>query len=97
MTFENVLAVFSEYLKEDTDVEIIQTRHGWTYMVWDDCQCDWSHSDYAETPEDLRDFILYGLHDYLEMQITGCERDLTDDERREIDATCELYKNRCGT
>ena len=97
MTFEKVLEVFSDYLKEDTDVEIVKTQHGWTYMVWDDCQRDWSHSDYAETPEELCDFILYGLHDYLEMQTTGCERDLTEEERTEIDATCEKYKHECGS
>lgn len=95
MTFEKVLEVFSDYLNVDTDVEIIKTKHGWTYMLWDDCRQDWSHSDYAATPETLRDMILDSFRDYLEMQITGCERDLTDDERGMIEERCEVPRKLC--
>lgn len=37
LTFERILTVFADYLAADTDVEVIQTRHGYTYLVWDIC------------------------------------------------------------
>lgn len=32
LTFENVLEIFKDYLLEDTDCEVIPTKHGYTVM-----------------------------------------------------------------
>ena len=35
LTFEMVLEVFKDYLEEDTDCEVVLTKHGYTVMQWD--------------------------------------------------------------
>lgn len=33
LSFERVLEAFREHLTEDTGVEVVPTRHGYTYLV----------------------------------------------------------------
>ena len=50
MTFENVLEVFADYLREDTDLEIVLTKRGYTVMCWENTLEDWSNTDFCATP-----------------------------------------------
>ena len=36
LSFERVLEAFREHLTEDTGVEVVPTRHGCTFLTWDD-------------------------------------------------------------
>lgn len=48
LTFEMV------YLEEDTDCEVVLTKHGYTVMQWDEKSKTWYGVEYCETPEDLQ-------------------------------------------
>lgn len=54
LTFEMVLEVFKDYLEEDTDCEVVLTKHGYTVMQWDEKSKTWYGVEYCETPEDLQ-------------------------------------------
>ena len=43
LTYEAVLKVFADYLKEDTDYEVVLTAHGYTVMGWDKYREDWNN------------------------------------------------------
>lgn len=96
MTFENVLKVFDDYLREDTDCEVINTRHGYTVLVWDGRGQDWSQCEYCGTPEELRDALLGTYWDYTELNTTHAVRPLTVEERAGIEASCDCLKEQCG-
>lgn len=36
MTFEKVLEVFNDYLNKDSVLEVVNTKRGYTVMIWDD-------------------------------------------------------------
>ena len=96
MTFEQVLEVFAAHLREDTDCEVIQTRHGYTVLIWDSRAQDWETCEHCPTPESLRDRLADAYDDFVELQTTGGERELTREERTRIDAERDRLKGLCG-
>ena len=36
MTFEKVLEVFNDYLNKDSVLEVVNTKRGYTVMIWDE-------------------------------------------------------------
>ena len=95
MTFEKVLEVFADYLREDTDCEVIKTRHGYTLLIWDNTAQEWETCEHCPTPEALRDRITYAYSDHAELKLTGGERELTGEEREQINAARERLKTQC--
>ena len=55
LSFERVLEAFREHLTEDTGVEVVPTRHGYTYLTWDDRRENWDTAEICLTPEALLD------------------------------------------
>lgn len=55
MTFEKVLEEFKDYLAEDTDCEVVLTKHGYTVMQWDGKSKSWYWVEYCARPEDLHE------------------------------------------
>ena len=97
MTFEKVLEVFAAHLREDTDCEVIRTRHGYTALLWDGRAQEWDTCEYCPTPEALRDRLAEAYDDFAELKITGGERELTGGERARIDAERDRLKGLCST
>lgn len=97
LTFEKVLDVFADALDRDPLYEVIQTSHGYTLMGWEPMREKWSHVERMATPEELRDALLNNFATLREEEITGNERDLTDDEQAGISAECEKLKTLCET
>ena len=95
MTFEKVLNVFSDYLREDTDLEIVLTKRGYTVMCWDNALTDWSTSDFCATPEDLRDTLVDFYMSFTEVKITKGKRNLTSAEEQQIQSECEKFRRLC--
>lgn len=95
LTNEAVLKVFADYLKEDTEYEVVMTSRGYTVMCWDNCGKDWNTVVYCPTPEALRDALLDGYASFAEMRITGCERDLTAQEEKQIEAQRQEFIREC--
>ena len=95
LTFENVLDVFDDYLREDTDLEIVLTKRGYTVLCWDNALRDWSTSDFCETPEDLRDTLVDSYESFTQGKMTGGTRDLTPAEKQQIESGCEKLRQLC--
>lgn len=57
MTFEKVLEVFREYLKEDSSCEVLNTRRGYLVVDWESSKNGWVTSRLCLTPELLRDTL----------------------------------------
>lgn len=66
LTFEGVLAVFADYLQEDTRYEVLSTSRGRTVMEWDCVQRDWAGAQLCATPEELKEALLEAYTGYLE-------------------------------
>ena len=95
LTFENVLEVFDDYLQEDTNLEIVLTKRGYTVMCWDSTLKDWSTSDFCATPEKLRDILVDSYMIFTLAKMTGGTRNPTPAEEQEIQSGGEKYRRLC--
>ena len=92
LTFENVLDVFSDYLKRDDDLEIVLTKHGYTILRWDSSIKGWSDSDFCATPEEMLEILMGHYETVAEFNVTAGKRDLTQAERQQIRSECEKLR-----
>ena len=96
LTFERVLNVFEDILREDPLYEIVFTSHGYTLLAWDAHRNQWYSAELLETPEDMLDALLGNYSSNLELQFTGGERDdLTEQEKKVIEAQCKQLRKNC--
>ena len=95
LTYEAVLKVFANYLKEDTDYEVVLTAHGYTVMGWDKYREDWNNVVHCPTPEALLNALLDSYASFAEMKLADGERDLTDTEQKQLDAECQALARKC--
>ena len=96
LTFERVLNVFEDILREDPLYEIVFTSHGYTLLAWDAHRNQWYSAELLETPEDMLDALLENYSSNLELQFTGGERDdLTEQEKKVIEDQCKQLRKNC--
>ena len=96
MTFEKVLEVFNDYLNKDSVLEVVNTKRGYTVMIWDEKDEQWFGVEHCKAPELLRDALLDGYRDFLEQQLTHNRRSLTETEILDIQNRCEQLYDLCG-
>ena len=95
LTFERVIEVFADYLAADHDVEVILTRHGYTYLTWDGARHCWESCEACATPEDLLDMLTGAMQTYEEMKLLGGKRAPTDAEIAAFAQNAEAYRKKC--
>lgn len=95
LTFEKVLEVFKDYLTEDTNCEVVLTKHGYTVMQWDENSKSWYGVEYCETPEDLRDELLSSYRMNEAEKITKTKRELTEEEKILLDTVVQNLAAQC--
>ena len=95
LTFEKVLEVFADYLKQDRLYEVVTTSHGYTLMAWEPERSQWYSAEIMTTPEDLMDGLLDAYANFREDQITDNERDLTQQEQIRVNRECALLREKC--
>ena len=96
LTFEKILQVFEDILRQDPLYEVVSTSRGYTLLGWDSYMNQWYSAELLETPEDMLDALLGNYSSNLELQFTGGERDdLTEQEEEEIEAQCQRLRNAC--
>ena len=84
LTFENVLAVFANYLAKDDCVEIIKTSRGYAVIEWDDCLGSWIEIQHCPSPVALQENLLGHVASFLEYGYTSTHRKLTEIECEQI-------------
>lgn len=95
LSFERVLEAFREHLTEDTSVEVVPTRHGYTYLTWDDRRENWDTAEICLTPEALLDRLIGAVESYEQCRLLDGTRDPTDAERKAFVEAAERYRKRC--
>lgn len=86
LTFEKVLEIFDEYLKEDLKCEVIKTRHGYIVAIWDNTHRNYEFVDYCDTPDELKAQLLDEIESYNIYKFTLAKREkLKPNERKFID------------
>lgn len=96
LTFEKILQVFEDILRQDPLYEVVSTSHGYTLLGWDSYRNQWYSAELLETPEDMLDALLGIYSSNLELQFTGGERDdLTEQEEEEIETRCRRLREKC--
>lgn len=96
LTFERILQVFEDILREDPLYEIVSTSHGYTLLGWDSHGEEWYSAEILRTANEMLEALLRVYSNYWEYQFTKGERELTAYEEKEIDIQCEkLRKNVC--
>jgi len=66
LTFEKVLYVFKDFLAEDNRYEILETLHGYAFVVWDATAKEWDFIKLCDTPQDMMEYLLCALENYVE-------------------------------
>ena len=95
LTFEKVLEVFRNYLNQDDVFEVVNTKQGYTVMIWEEKGEQWYGVQHCKTPELLRDVLLEGYHNFSEQQLTHNRRNLTEVEIADIKNQCKQLHDRC--
>lgn len=95
MTFEKVLKVFKDYLTEDTNCEVVLTKHGYTVMQWDENSKSWYGVEYCETPEYLLKELLSSYRMNKAEKITKTKRELTEEETASLEAEMQNIFAKC--
>lgn len=96
LTFEKILQVFGDILKQDPLYEVVQTSYGYTLLAWQPSRSQWYSAELLETPEAMLDALLDAYSGYLENKITQGERDdLTPQEQKEVEAQCRQLREKC--
>lgn len=96
MTFEKVLQVFDDILKNDPMYEIVTTSHGYALLEWCAPQEEWSNIEHLPTPEVMLEKLLDAHESFLTWQImqnTGRET-LTFDEKNSVKLQCYQLKEK---
>ncbi len=96
MTFEKVLSEFSDYLKQDTDVEVITTSHGYSVIRWSNREQNWADFEHCSSPEKLFTELSKQYSSFRFIQITEWKRVLTHEEEGIINKEIEELKKRCS-
>ena len=96
LTFEKILQVFDDILRQDPLYEVVSTSHGYTLLAWDDHRHQWYSAELLETPDAMLDALLGVYSSYLESELLRNERDdLTEQEEEEIEAQCQQLREEC--
>lgn len=96
LTFEKVLQIFDDILKQDPLYEVVMTSHGYTLLAWQPSRNQWYSAKLLETPESMLDALLDAYSGYLEDKITRGERDdLTQQEQEEVESRCRQLREKC--
>lgn len=96
LTFEKILQVFEDILRQDPLYEVVSTSHGYTLLAWDAHRNQWYSAELLETPEAMLNALLDVYSSYLESELLGNERDdLTEQEEEEIQARCRQLRKKC--
>ena len=95
LTFEKVMEVFADYLKQDPLYEVVLTSHGYTLMAWEPERSQWYSAEYMATPKDLMNSLLDAYANFREDQLTDNDQDLTQQEQAGLDRECSLLRSKC--
>lgn len=79
MTFEKVLAIFAEHLKNDDNVEVVKVKKGYLYLYWDKVRQNYD-TLLLDTLDEVIKVLLHDVAGYYKFE---SEITFSSDEERE--------------
>ena len=95
LTFEKVMEIFNDFLSQDECCEVVMTKRGHVVLDWPSKHNNFLTAVYCGTSEELMESILSTYSSELELRITHGQRDMTEREAAEVEAQCELIREKC--
>lgn len=100
MTFEKVMEIFKNYLKEDKDIEVVKLNHGYYIFVWDSKKANYViNNQLIQSPKEMFDELYAEAKIYYESMFKNKSTGIIEDkQKRIIDKTPnDLRKEFCKT
>lgn len=95
LSFERILQVFNDILRQDPLYEVVSTSHGYTLLGWEPNREEWYSVLLLDTPEAMLDALIDAYSSYVEEKVTNGDRDLTEQEQQALDAQCQELREKC--
>ena len=86
LTFENVLTVFRDYLRQDPEEEVLPCRRGYVRISWNSDSRYCVDGVLCRTPEELFDLLLQDYWDFELIRRTQGRREATAADEEAVDA-----------
>lgn len=71
------------------------TKRGYTVLVWDRRAQIWIDAQICKTPKDLTNALLDAYANYAEYNMTLARRNITPEEKAEIQRQQNVFSSRC--
>ncbi|MCI6249042.1 hypothetical protein MR730_09120 [bacterium] len=91
LTFENVLTVFRDYLRQDLEEEVLPCRRGYVRVSWNGDSRYCADGILCRTPEELFDLLLQDYWDFELIRRTRGRREATEADERAVEELCQPY------
>ena len=91
LTFENVLTVFRDYLRQDPEEEVLPCRRGYVRISWNSDSRYCVDGILCRTPEELFDLLLQDYWDFELIRRTQGRREATEMDEKAVDELCQPY------
>ena len=91
LTFENVLTVFRDYLRQDPEEEVLSCRRGYVRISWNSDSRYCVDGVLCRTPEELFDLLLQDYWDFELIRRTRGRREATVADEKAVDELCQPY------
>ena len=91
LTFENVLTVFRDYLRQDPEEEVLPCRRGYVRISWNSDSRYCVDGVLCRTPEELFDLLLTDYQDFEVLRRTQGRREGTEADEKAVEELCQSY------
>ena len=93
LSFDRILQVFDDILRQDPLYEIVSTRLHAAGLGAE--PGGMVQRPLLDTPEAMLDALIDAYSSYVEEKVTNGDCDLTEQEQQELDARCQELREKC--
>lgn len=96
LSYGKVLRVFSGFLKQDKETEVVRTEHGYVILVWNEKYQNYTDAEAVTSPRELAEYLAGTFTTFLQMQISGEGAwDLTPEEKAPTKKAAQALLDKC--
>ena len=91
LTFENVLTVFRDYMRQDPEEEVLPCGRGYVRICWNRDSRYCVDGVLCRNPDELFDLLLQDYWDFALISRTRGRREVTEEDEKAVTALCQPY------
>ena len=96
LSYEKVLRVFSGYLNQDKEIEIVRVEHGYAILVWNEEYQNYTDVEAVTSPQELAEKLAGSYNTFLLMLMSGEGAwDLTPEEKAPAEQSAQALLAKC--